>query len=168
MELKLKLSGHFGAKNTNNRQLLRESLLKDLKSDGFKVIDQEILNLAALPKCEDLGISISHTEDIGGYLIGNGVKAVGFDIESTDRISEKVAQRIAKSNENYPAPDFYWGAKEATYKLLSTLGKAPAVISEIEILKWEEDGCDAADFEFAGGQGRVWREKEYTLAVAWV
>ncbi len=167
MELKLKLSGRFGALNKDNRKSIRESLLLDLKSDGVTVIDSDILNLDKLPKCTSTGISISHTDEIGGYVIGSGVQAVGFDIESTDRVTDKVVQRIAAADENYPAPDFYWGAKESAYKLLSSIGVAPAVISDVKILKWEEDGASAAEFEFAGGKGRVWREEGFTLAVAW-
>lgn len=167
MELKLKLSEKFGMKNSENRKLIRESLLVDLKADGYKVVDSAVTNLDFLPTCSDVGISISHTNEIGGYVIGCGVKAVGFDVESTDRVSQKLAQRIAQSAENYPAPDFFWCAKESAYKMLGSLGKAPAVISDLKIQSWSEDGASAAEFKFDGGQGRVWREKGYTFAIAW-
>jgi hypothetical protein len=167
MELRLKLSEKFGMKNSGNRKLIRESLLVDLKADGLKVVDSEVTNLDFLPTCKDVGISISHTNEVGGYVIGSGVKAVGFDIEVTDRVSKKLADRVAKSDEIYPAPDFFWCAKESAFKMLGSLGKAPQVISDLKITRWEDLGATAAEFKFDGGQGRVWREKGYTLAVAW-
>lgn len=168
MELRLKLSEKFGTNHPGNRKLIRESLLVDLKADGYSVVDSAVTNLDFLPTCSDVGISISHTNEIGGYVIGCRVKAVGFDIESTDRVSKKLADRIARSDENYPAPDFFWCAKESAYKMLGFLGKAPVVISDLKIQSWSEDGASGAEFKFDGGQGRVWREKGYTLAVAWV
>lgn len=167
MELRLKLSEKFGMKNTNNRKLIRESLLVDLKADGYKVVDSAVTNLDFLPTCSDVGISISHTNEIGGYVIGSGVRAVGLDIEVTDRVSKKLADRVKKSDENYPAPDFFWCAKESAYKMLGSLGKAPLVISDLKITSWSDLSAGAAEFKFDGGQGKVWREKGYTLAVAW-
>ncbi|OQW51118.1 MAG: hypothetical protein A4S09_10475 [Proteobacteria bacterium SG_bin7] len=168
MELKLKLSEKFGMNNSDNRKLIRECLLVDLKADGYKVVDSAVTNLDFLPTCNEVGISISHTSEIGGYVIGCGVEAVGFDIESTERVSKKLADRIAKSDESYPAPDFFWCAKESAYKMLGSLGKAPAVISDLKIHSWSEESANSVEFKFEGGQGRVWREKTYTLAVAWV
>lgn len=88
--------------------------------------------------------SISHTHLLGGFAFSqfdsNHVIQIGFDIEEDNRVSEPVARRICKTEQeflNAPSSASLWAAKEAAFKALK--GKTqPSVVSQIELVDWQQ------------------------------
>ena len=83
-------------------------------------------------------ISISHTNNIGGYLVSLG-GSYGFDLENK-QITKKVCSRLDTMEDSKffvenNIKNFYWSAKEASFKAISNhLGKN-ILISKIYIKK---------------------------------
>lgn len=126
--------------------------------------------------------SISHTPGMGGVLFSSSF--CGFDIECTDRVSEKIAQRVSSSEEwesfltTQQSPSYLWCAKESAWKSLRGRGQ-PSTISEVG-LKWSSFS-ESFDFEFSFfcfeiesvkgqklcslGKGVVFEHEHFTLSL---
>lgn len=96
---------------------------------------QSIHNHLNLQNSKNLFSSISHCNSYGGYILSS--KKIGFDIETTERVSESVIQRISKAHEISLAPSYaaLWTAKEASFKALADANSIKTV-SQIEIGHW--------------------------------
>jgi 4'-phosphopantetheinyl transferase len=76
--------------------------------------------------------SISHTESEGGFVLSQF--PVGFDIEVSERVTEKIVARVSSEEEVRSSPSFasLWSAKEASFKALKHFHQ-PTAMSQIKI-----------------------------------
>lgn len=146
------VSPRFGSKNTDHRLQLRSSLLGELlklqiEKTHIQFKSELILDLKSLPKCKGFGISISHTENLGGFVLSEKFQNIGFDLEDPKRVTKAVVARMSSAEEilSMPDPAKLWIAKESSFKALSNHLKA-AVISDIEVFDWQEPGPDLMVF----------------------
>ncbi len=123
--LEIFVSTDWGSQKDNHRDLIHEHL-KRRQQKAYPLFDS----------------SISHTMLVGGFIFAEfdhqDMMQIGFDMESSERITPKIAQRIAKSETEWnfaPSPQSFWVAKEAAYKSLKG-PQQPIVISNIELSPW--------------------------------
>jgi hypothetical protein len=122
--------------------------------------------------------SISHCPDLGGFVFSiydsNQMLRVGFDIESSARVTDRIAQRICITEEEFrraPSSASLWAAKEAAFKSLKG-PKQPAVVSEIELINWTQIDSqfetvsvkDCRTFESSRIQGVLFKKSSFTFA----
>lgn len=88
--------------------------------------------------------SISHCRSMGGFAFttydSDHVIGLGFDIEEDSRVSQEIARRVCKTNEEYlraPSTCSLWAAKEAAFKSLKG-PKQPLTVSDLEIEDWKQ------------------------------
>ena len=90
-----------------------------------------------IPK--DFEYSISHTQGLGGFAILHPARKIGFDLEPMNRVTAKVATRIAFAPDEAsqaPSPGHLWVAKEAAFKALRG-PKQPQVLSALKVSGWQ-------------------------------
>jgi phosphopantetheinyl transferase len=126
--------------------------------------------------------SLSHAPQMGGVLFAPS--PCGFDIELTDRVTEKIVQRVSSPSEwgsflKTKLPFSYlWCAKESAWKSLRGRGQPPT-ISDVE-LNWKNlplenrnSEMDGAVFSIHsvrgaaminGAKGAVFQHGAYTLS----
>lgn len=136
-QLQLSLDPRFGSSLPGSRQLLRLDIESRLR-DRLTVPDLGPLrDLEQVPlKAAGGFLSISHCEEIGGWL--HGPRPLGFDLEIAARVKEKVVARIASAEEVAAAPSAaeLWAAKESVFKALAHATQ-PTVVSQFEIVGWD-------------------------------
>ncbi|MCE3011268.1 MAG: 4'-phosphopantetheinyl transferase superfamily protein [Proteobacteria bacterium] len=93
----------------------------------------------SLPAWQSGHLSLSHTQEIGGYISCRSA-FVGFDIETVSRAREELVLRISSTQEVQEAPSAaaLWCAKEAVFKALLKL-QQPKVLSQIKIIGWHKE-----------------------------
>lgn len=143
----------WGSDCPENRQLLRAQLRSSLMEFGDDSPYSQILALDVLPHSDRFGISISHTQGMGGFLIHSLTKGVGLDIETPDRVRPEVLKRAlspATANSLFAPllarPTLAWTALEASFKALSRIGAAQ-LLSDIAVSSWEPEGLTTARFQ---------------------
>ncbi len=146
------LSPRFGAKHTDHRLQLRTSLLGELQKlqldkTYIQFKSDLVLSLNSLPYCKGIGISVSHIESLGGFVLSEKYQDIGFDLEDPKRVSQSIVARMSSAEEvkNMPTPAKLWTAKESAFKAISQKLKAE-VLSEIEVCDWCEQGPDLMVF----------------------
>jgi len=85
----------------------------------------------------NLSYSVSHSRILGGAAFA--ADEIGFDLEETSRVSEKVALRVTSHEQLRIAPSapMLFVAQEAAFKALRG-PRQPKVVTEVEILEWLE------------------------------
>jgi len=146
------LSERFAAKNSDHRLQLRMSLLGELQK---RQIDKThiqfksdlILDLDRVPHCKGIGISVSHIESLGGFVLSEKYQDIGFDLEDPKRVTEAIVARMSSAEEvkNMPDPAKLWIAKESAFKAISAKLKA-GILSEIEVCDWQKQEPDLLVF----------------------
>lgn len=120
--------------------------------------------------------SISHTQDLGGYVFlpmteSAYADAIGLDIEIISRVTDPIVKRICKTEQefkNAPSAAALWCAKEAAFKALRGADQ-PQVISEIEISEWKTNSHFETFSFFSLGvrqSGLCLRKGVYQFAIA--
>jgi phosphopantetheinyl transferase (holo-ACP synthase) len=106
------------------------------------------LDLNTIPQSDKLGVSISHSQSIGGFILSSIHLKIGLDLEFIDRIQPEVIKRISSPSEIKQAPDIYrlWTAKEASFK--SFYPNGPEVLSKVHIQNWQQLDSNTYTFEF--------------------
>ena len=141
--LELVLKEEWSSKNPEFRQRIRESLLKDIDtvSTVTAVQRRELLDLMRIPMHPQVGISITHNQKCGGYVIDPQGHGVGLDAEIIGRVKEKVVARASSEREMQAAPSAaaLWTAKEAALKCLNGSDDEPEVLSQVAIGGWQMD-----------------------------
>lgn len=132
-EIKVCLKSEWASSQNNYRQNIREYLHLNFKGT------EQVLNLDLVPKINGYSISISHSKEVGGFVIVKSNKTIGFDIEARNRIRIEHVQRVSEPSEiaQMPHPAVLWSAKEAAFKSLLHQDQ-PLVITDIEIGKWAQ------------------------------
>ncbi len=112
---------------------------------GFR---QAIKDDIQLKKFSLSQVSISHEQNLGGYLLDPDIEAgtrhsfvndIGFDLEITGRVSRPVALRVSNIDELTLAPSAasLWTAKEACFKSLRG-PEQPQLLSQLELGQWQK------------------------------
>lgn len=150
-----------------NRKLIRQHIFENIESAD------EILDMTLIPALTTGSISISHNRAMGGYVHISENVQWGFDIELTQRLTERNAKYYASPEEIRLAPSAssLWTAKEAAYKALP-LAIQPTVIGEIELVDWQMideqwASCRIGRVQkrsMSGYHGVVYCGEEHTLA----
>ena len=149
----LKISRKARCSLDQKQKLLTPGLLSS--SIHLLTLDQKqkLLTPGLLPKTLFASISLSHCSFVEGFIIAPTPKrAIGFDLESLGRVSQKIALRISSKEElnqvginrtsitstNFaPSPSALWSAKEAIYKSFSQ-GTRPIPMKQISVFNWKQ------------------------------
>ena len=117
----------------DHRVLIRKAVLE--KYNQYIPDRSVFFDLNLVPKLTENFLSISHSNDKGGFVVAN--YPVGFDLIEQRRLNRNVIQRVSRPDEmeRAPNPFFLWPAKEAAFKACSD---HLSVITEIEIGSWEK------------------------------
>lgn len=109
-----------------------------IRQELSRVTGFDLSDLRVLPDTDLDCISISHCPQVGGYAFVKKPTHIGFDLEVSSRVQEKVVARISTQAELSEAPSFahLWSAKEATFKSLK-FSDQPATLSSIVIEGWQ-------------------------------
>lgn len=123
------------------RYFLRKTLIQKIKLlyPQKLCIKQEntLLNLNTPPALNGASISITHSQQIEGFILASPFKySLGFDLEILERAKTKTVLRISNKQELNKAPSnsILWSAKEAAYKSIKL---SCIYITQVEIFDWE-------------------------------
>jgi len=134
----------------NLRELIRKDLVSTANLEYSNLMDSfsNWSDLHQIPNSNKLGVSISHTQMYGGFILSSKYLKIGLDLEFVDRIRPEIVQRVSTKNEVLMAPDAYrlWTAKEASFK--AHYPKNPEVLSKIQIENWQQLDSGIYTFEF--------------------
>lgn len=139
-DLILRIRSEWGAKQPNFREKLRQGIVQELAASqtaqGSDHDYHKLLDLNELPSLEGHHISISHGQDLGGF-VATTKGPVGFDLEMAKRVTTAAMERMASKEEIQQAPSVasLWVAKEAVFKALRWYSQ-PTTISQIETTGW--------------------------------
>lgn len=124
-----------------HRTLIRKGIIE--KYNHYVSDSSAFLNLNIVPKLNENFVSISHSNDAGGFVFAN--YPVGFDLIEQRRLNKNVVQRICKPGEieRSPNPFYIWPAKEAVFKACS---EQLTVVTEFEVGSWEKLNDDFFTF----------------------
>ena len=151
----------WGSQSVGYRMYIRRSL----KEQFGDLLITDALDLETIPKLNAGYVSISHTQELGGYSWSED--PIGFDVERKGRASEKALRRVCHSSELESAPGLteLWCAKEASFKSLYLVGKEIKFISELEIIWRERDKFQIKDSGGKiGGRGQIHYQDQFVLA----
>ncbi|MBK7889423.1 MAG: 4-phosphopantetheinyl transferase family protein [Bdellovibrionales bacterium] len=141
-KINIQLSPNMGSSNPEYRTLIRQSLSSQLRQQAAQFDEGTILDLSRPPAVPDYAISISHTEDAGGFLYAKtrSHQRIGFDIESRERVRPAIVKRVLAPGEAFNEGRItqHWCAKEAVVKALAhSTGQLP-LITDVRI-SWLDD-----------------------------
>jgi hypothetical protein len=156
------LRPEWGCENENHRIEIRKGILEYLKQHHPDQVADSIWDLETPPLLKNLFVSISHCEGIGGFALCS--KGLGLDIERTDRISQKIIDRISTENEIEQAPHFelLWPAKESVFKCSTEF----YTISQIQITQWQKSQDETFSFTSLTANGWAFMDSTYSFALA--
>lgn len=140
INLKIFLDDDWGSEAHEFRLCLRKAIISKLTSPGSSVskqVSDTLLDLTRPPQLNDLKISISHAQGLGGWVQAETSSELGFDIEVSSRLRIHPVKRISSPQEltSAPSPAHLWTAKEASFKALS-YKYSLQTLSQIETQKW--------------------------------
>jgi phosphopantetheinyl transferase (holo-ACP synthase) len=166
--------GHvfFEARDKWSRVAVRSHLTEQLRVHSPSSRASELQKIAIpgnLTLIEGWSYSISHTSEVGAYLLSDMSFSLGLDIEDTSRISVPVAKRVSGALEfvKAPTPAVLWVAKEASLKAARS-----TLITDVSIRDWKSQTSGV--YEFVGQdlvtekmlRGLVLQTPELSMAVA--
>ena len=137
------------------RKKLRVNLLKKIQTlfpsntlnEKYK---RSILTPGTVPLLSFATISLSHSHNIGGFVISSDTNtAIGFDLEYSLRIKKETVAYISQEQElqEAPSPCALWSAKEAAFKSLHKT-QLHSYIKKILISNWVQQAPDTYEYEF--------------------
>ncbi len=140
------------------RDEIRQEIRKTLKCPSLDFFySAELVDREKLQKRIDetllgtsLSHSISHSRIMGGAAFA--ADGIGFDLEETSRVSEKVALRVSCPEQVRVAPSasMIFVAQEAAFKALRG-PRQPKVVTEVEILEWSKRDFLVPMYDFVAG-----------------
>lgn len=127
---------------------------------------QAVSNLEQVPQFKKLYTSISHGQNMGGFVISK--RPVGFDLEQISRVLPAIVARVSMPEEVTLAPSIahLWVAKEATYKALMHFHQ-PKVLSDVLIGGWNQGTFQILNdklFKAPLGIGSTWVKDDHIFA----
>lgn len=120
------------------RLLLRQQLLQHLSQSGETQLDPSIQDLDQLPQQQGWSLSLSHCPQGSAFVaLAKPNFQVGIDVESIERLSQPIIDRIAKPHElnACPKPLHLFSAKESAWKALNQNYQL-ATLSHLETVNW--------------------------------
>ncbi len=152
----------WGSENLNFRSEIRQAILDYLKAHHPGEATDTILDLDAPPILKSMFVSISHCQGMGGFVLSS--KSLGFDIEDTSRITQKIIDRVSSDDEIKSCPQFelLWPAKEAIFKCSTEF----YTISHIQILTWLKSQNNTYSFSSLTVAGWAFLDSSHSYAVA--
>lgn len=167
--LELQLREDWGADQGSSRSLIRNAISAHTNED--------LRDLAQLPKSDRFDISIAHCPGVGGFVLAEKPFSVGLDVEVESRIHQSIVARISAPEEFLAAPSsaHLWAAKEAAFKNLRGPNQ-PRILSGLFITDWQKlEGKtnDAWRFQVSlsltapalEGFGVVFRENSFIISL---
>lgn len=133
--LRLVCAPEFSSAQSEYRQHIRQTIAAEIQADAE--ILANVLDLSRpLLKAGTLYVSISHCPSRGGFALSQ--TPIGFDVETPSRLRTATVLRVAQPVELDGAPSLgaLWAAKEAAFKALQNMERAPDLLSQIEIADW--------------------------------
>lgn len=87
--------------------------------------------------------SVSHCQNMGGFVASHKSVRLGLDAEENSRVTNDILSRMFAKNEidSCPQPFALWAAKEALFKALKEEGQ-PSVLSDLPELEWSKVETD--------------------------
>lgn len=152
----------WGQENISYRTEIRKGILDYLKAHHPDQVTKSIWDLDAPPVLNSLFVSISHCPKIGGFVLSS--KSLGFDIEDTRRISQKIIDRVSTEEELKICPQFelLWPAKEATFKCSTEY----YTIAHIHITSWTPSQNETYAFNNLTAEGWAFVDSDHSYALA--
>lgn len=137
----ISLNDQWGSNSDGHRLLIRKNLLERFPNEAA------FMDLSKPPRPLSHSVSISHTQNLGGWVATLRPHQIGFDLEFTERIKRPAVERICDEKELEACADFprLWGAKESLFKALED--GQPDVISKVKVHRWAELGPSLYSFE---------------------
>ena len=111
---------------------------------------QSILTPGAVPLLSFATVSLSHSHNIGGFVISSNTNfSLGFDLEYSLRVKKETVAYISKEQELQQAPSLcaLWSAKEAAFKSLHKT-QLHSYIKKIFISNWIHQAPDIYKYKF--------------------
>ncbi len=157
----VEIKASWGSENLSFRSAIRQAILAYLKTHHPAEATDALLNLDAPPVLKSMFVSISHCQGMGGFVLSS--RALGFDIEDTSRITQKIIDRVSSPDEIKSCPQFelLWPAKEATFKCSTEF----YTISHIHILTWSKSQNDTYSFSSLTGAGWAFLDSNHSYAI---
>lgn len=152
----------FGAQTPGYRDAIRAHLARTLNLD-----DPDVRDLSTPPAPAAWSVSVSHTQDLGGWMALAKPARIGFDLELRARVREAVIRRMCGADEVRLVgdPALLWSAKEAMFKCVAVEAQ-PTSLSALTVTGWQRLGPD--EFRFTGGpvrEGFVVATAKYAAAL---
>lgn len=166
---------NWGSQQPDHRTLIRQHLLKHhspLYPEKVLDLKTPLTNLSTSEN--QISLSISHCHQMGGFVITHDpFRGIGFDIEEKGRIQKKTIHRIQNATDsslNCPHFSYFWVAKEASFKSLSSTPLPPLMLSELSILEWKKEESPYVSFRAIHLShtilGIVWEENSLLFSIA--
>lgn len=152
----------WGSENSNYRTEIRKGILDYLKQHHPDQVAESIWDLNSPPVLKALFVSISHCLGMGGFAVCS--KSLGFDIEDTTRITQKIVDRVSSEDELTACPEFelLWPAKEAVFKCSTEF----YTISHIHLIDWTPSQYETYAFKSLTATGWAFKDSNHSYAIA--
>ncbi len=170
--LEIDMSAQWGSLHADHRSDMRRFIAQKYGFSETPETLEKILDLKQVPQLKEGFVSISHSPRLG--VIGFSNSHIGVDLESLDRIQERVVARVSHAREIEAAPSHasLWVAKEAAFKSLPRAFQPP-LMSQIELGKWNSLTSQSETFELlhphfpgtSAGKGIVIRSETHAFAI---
>ena len=170
------LDSAFGSKDDGHRSRVREDLQRKIAhatNENLPPGYDSIADLKRRPRVDGWALSISHCPGLGGYVLGPSKNFVGFDLEESVRVTEKIVERVLPfelEKSWFPTsgiqPALIWAAKEASIKAFGNLTRSDLNFTLVEITSFNRDGRFTSRHRHHHAHGVAASWGAYTAAVA--
>lgn len=170
----------FGSKDDGHRARVRGDLhskIEKATKGSLPHGHESLTDLQRRPRIDGWALSISHCPGLGGYIVGASKNFVGFDLEESTRVTEKIVERVLpfelekswfSASQPGPAiePALIWAAKEASIKAFGNLTRSDLNFTLVEITSFKSDGRFTSRHRHHHARGVATSWGAYTAAVA--
>lgn len=156
------IRSEWGSENLDHRKEIRNGILEYLKLNHPAEVADSIWDLNSPPVLKSFFVSISHCNGSGGFVLAS--VPLGFDIEETSRIDQRIIDRVSTEEELKVCPEFalLWPAKESVFKCSTEF----YTITHIQILTWEKSQDDTYTFKSLTAFGWAFKSSAHSYAIA--
>lgn len=159
--LKFYLDPAWASTTENYREHIRQHII--LNHNLSTIEKENILDLQQLPLSKNYFFSITHSSQLGGYVVSP--QPVGFDIENISRLTSETVKRVSSQSEwsMFESSDIrlLWPIKESLVKLFTIDKTNPPLMSDFTLTNFEQN-----KFETDCAVGYAWTEDDSFFALA--